>query len=76
MRTREEHLEWCKEQARPYLRRGELEKAVVRFVGDMLAHEETAIPTEGALAQLTVFALIKSTEGNHEFIERYIEGFR
>lgn len=74
--TREEHLKFCKERARVYLHRGDLPNAVSSFMSDMDKHPETKIPTEGALAQLTMFALMRCAQGDYDFIERYIEGFR
>jgi hypothetical protein len=41
MRTRDEHLEWCKERARVYLDRGELLDAVTSMGSDLDQHPET-----------------------------------
>lgn len=76
MRTREEQLEWSKERAREYLRKGDLANAMGSFMSDMDKHPETKIPTEGALAQLTYFALLSAGRGDYDFVSRYIEGFR
>ena len=76
MRTREEHLEWCKARARVYLDDFDLGNAWASFVSDMNTHAETRIPTKGALADLTLLCMLKVTEGDHDFVRRYIEGFR
>jgi hypothetical protein len=40
MRTREEHLNWCKERALEYLERGDCDNAIVSMMSDMSQHEE------------------------------------
>ena len=74
--TREERLESCKVLARPYLHAGNLADAVSVFMIEMNRHKDTEIPTQGALADLTMFALVAAGRGDFDFVERYIEGFR
>jgi hypothetical protein len=76
MRTREEHLAWCKARALEYLDQFEIANALTSFMSDMEKHEETKIPTEGALADLTLLALYRAADNDYDFIRRYIEGWR
>ena len=73
-RTREEHIEWCKQRAREYLAQGELLNAVTSMMSDLEKHPETK--SLGAMAALGVFAAMRAQESDEDFVRRYIEGFR
>ncbi len=67
--TREEHLDWCKQRAREYLKHGDVPNAVTSMMSDMSKHPETAI--HPALSMLGLMA----AQGGIEDARRYIEGF-
>ena len=41
MKTRSEHLEWCKQRAIEYLKDGNISEAFASFQSDMTKHPET-----------------------------------
>ena len=71
MRTRAEHLEWCKQRAREYLEKGDATNAVTSMMSDIQKHPETEV--RGILALLGVQT---AANGDLEGARRYIEGFR
>jgi hypothetical protein len=75
MRTREEHLEWCKERAREYLDRGDLANAVASMGSDMDKHPETRMAGE-KMGMLMDVAMIRLTEGDVQGVRDLVEGFR
>lgn len=75
MRTRAEHIAWCKERAHEYVRQGDLVNAVASMASDMDQHPETASTATGAIATLTVMAGLQAAQGDHEAVIRYIDGF-
>jgi hypothetical protein len=75
MRTREEHLEWCKERAREYLDRGDLANAVASMGSDMDKHPETRMAGE-KMGMLMYVAMIRLTEGDVQGVRDWVEGFR
>jgi len=75
MRTREEHLEWCKERAREYLDRGDLANAVASMGSDMDKHPETRMAGE-KMGMLMYVAMIRITEGDVRGVREWVEGFR
>jgi|HubBroStandDraft_5_1064220.scaffolds.fasta_scaffold277952_2 hypothetical protein len=75
MRTREEHLEWCKERAREYLDRGDLANAVASMGSDMDKHPETRMAGE-KMGMLMYVAMIRLTEGDVQGVRDLVEGFR
>ena len=76
LRTREEHLTWCKQRALEYLNRGQLVDAVTSMMSDLDKHEETKQKPGSALSMLGVFTALEANKGNRESVRRYIEGFR
>ncbi len=72
MRTRQEHLEFCKERALEYLDRGDIANAITSMLSDLNKHEETRSSgkTMASLGMLYVM--------NHDSLNarRFIEGFR
>jgi hypothetical protein len=75
MRTRAEHLEWCKQRAREYLDRGDLANAVASMGGDMDKHPETRMAGE-KMGTLIYVAMFRITEGDVQGVREWIEGFR
>jgi hypothetical protein len=73
MRTREEHLEWCKQRAREYLDAGDLENAVVSMGSDLSKHPETNVATNGVLMMV---AMLYLTDRDATGVRRWVEGFR
>jgi hypothetical protein len=71
MRTREEHLEWCKERAREYLDAGDLLNAVTSMGSDLDKHPEL-----GCNAYLLMLGALDAQNGEREKVRRWVEGFR
>lgn len=74
MRTRDEHLEWCKQRAREYLDRGELADAVASMGSDLDKHPDTR-GGPGHIALLNL-AMLYITNHDAQGVRRWIEGFR
>jgi hypothetical protein len=72
-RTREEHLEWCKQRAYRYWREGNLVEAVSSMGSDLNKHEATRT---NANPYLILLAGMYATNGDSEGVRRWIEGFR
>lgn len=72
MRTREDHLEWCKQRAREYLARNDLMNAVTSMLSDLQKHSSTAFKP-GTLDLLGMHAIMS---GDPQTVQRFIEGFR
>ena len=75
MRTREEHLEWCKQRAREYLDRGELADAVASMGSDMDKHPETRMAGD-KMGTLMYVAMFRIVEGDVQGVRDWVEGFR
>jgi hypothetical protein len=75
MRTREEHLEWCKQRAREYLDAGDLANAVASMGSDIDKHPETRL-TGAAMGTLVYVAMLRITEGDVRGVREWVEGFR
>lgn len=71
MRTREEHLEWCKERARAYLVDHDTRNAVTSMLSDMSKHPETLSAGE-AMASFGIFVMMQS---DLQMASKFIEGF-
>jgi hypothetical protein len=72
MRTRDEHVEWCKQQARPYLDRGDIENGISSMMSDMMKHDET----RGTAVRMAILALHYITKGDIREARHFVEGFR
>lgn len=72
MRTRDQHLEFCKVRAREYLNDGDLMNAVTSMMSDLDKHPETKV-NNATLLMLGVFAV---NSGDPREVSRFIEGFR
>lgn len=75
MRTREEHLQWCKDRALEYYNDGELLNAVTSMMSDLKKHPDTAKLAEGVLAALGLVAASQAQAGNAKLVRDYIVGF-
>lgn len=73
MQTRDEHLQWCKDRAMEYVKRGELLGAITSMMSDMEKHPETKL--KPALTQLGMFAAMQAQKGDRDAVERFILGF-
>jgi hypothetical protein len=72
MKTREEHLAWCKERALEYADRGDLKNAVASMGSDLNKHPETAASSKGPLLLLGMKHVIDEDAVG---VRRWIEGF-
>ena len=70
MRTRADHLKWCKERAHEYLAKGEVRDAVASMMSDLTKHPE--LGCSGILGMLGIQA---AASGDIETARRYIDGF-
>ena len=73
MKSRDEHLEFCKKRAHAYAERGELLDAVTSMLSDMEKHDETKL---GLRSPLATAALMWAAAGDHANVVRWIDGFR
>ena len=73
MKTREEHLQWCKNRALEYVNAGDLNGAVASMLSDLSKHEGTKSSSQGICAQLGMFTLMDHPTS--EKITKFIEGF-
>jgi hypothetical protein len=73
MKTRSEHLEWCKNRAYRYWREGDLANAVVSMMSDLDKHEATR---SQSVPYLMVLGGMYASEHDHEAVRKWIEGFR
>lgn len=71
MRSREEHLAWCKQRALTYLDKGDVKEAVTSMMSDLDKHPETRHAGEA----MTYFAFFVIMQNSHADARRYIEGF-
>lgn len=71
-KTREEHLDWCKQRAIEYAERGDLDQALNSFWSDIGKHHET-MNYSMVLFQL---GIIHVKERNKRQMIEYINGFR
>jgi hypothetical protein len=70
--TRAEHLQWCKDRALEYARRGDVKNAVASMCSDLTKHPETANHSGGALG---VMLLVNGHMQNQQKVVEWIEGF-
>ena len=75
MRTRQEHLQFCKDRAMEYVNSGDLVNAVTSMMSDLTKHPETEKSSTGALAMLGMLALQQAQRNDRAGVERYILGF-
>jgi len=72
MRTRAEHLEWCKDRAQEYLLEGDVVNAITSMLSDIQKHPETKLKNGHVLFQLGMMII---SEGDIRRAAGFIEGF-
>lgn len=72
MRTREEHLAWCKQRALEYLDAGKLEEVVASMASDLNTHPGTRVGTDVMLR----VGLLYVDQGDPARLRMWVEGFR
>jgi Tfp pilus assembly protein PilF len=72
MRSREEHLQWCKQRALNYLDQGDIDNAVAAMTSDLSKHPEME-PLNWALISL---GMIYVAQQDRDGARRWIEGWR
>lgn len=70
--TREEHLQWCKERALEYVRRGEINNAITSMGSDLSKHPETK---NHPGITIGVGLLMIGSLSTQRDAERFIKGF-
>jgi hypothetical protein len=71
MRTRDEHLAWCKERAREYLDNGDVLQGVTSMLADLNKHPDT----RGVSAKMSVLGLFYIMNHDLAGARRFVEGF-
>jgi hypothetical protein len=72
MKTREEHLAWCKQRALEYIDRGEIQEGITSMMSDMNKHEETRAP---ALDKLALMMLMSGQLNSVHEARKFINGY-
>ncbi len=72
MRTREEHLEWCKQRAREDLDRGGVADAIATMCTCLVQHPDF----EGIVEKMTPIGLFYAMNNDLDGARRFVEGFR
>ena len=72
MRTREEHLAWCKERALAYLADHDVRNAITSMLSDLGKHPECA----GAGEKMALFGMMIIRDYSVDDARKFIEGFR
>lgn len=72
MRSRAEHLAWCKSRAHEIADQGDCEGAVASMASDINKHEETRMDS-ATLALLSMSVLMGSPD--RERVKHWIDGF-
>ena len=74
MRTRQEHLEFCKQRAMEYVEQNDLLNAVTSMMSDLTKHPETKSIGD-TLNGLGLLAAMQAQQGDRDAVIRYIKGF-
>ena len=72
MRTRAEHMAWCKARALEYVDEGHLAAAVSSMLSDLNKHPDTKDGST-AMALLGLFAVLSKSSVD---VRKFIEGFQ
>lgn len=70
MKTRKEHLDWCKQRALEYVDDGDLVNAVNSMMSDIRKHPET-----NGTWGLMMLGMYDANRGDVEAVRRWINGF-
>jgi hypothetical protein len=71
MRSRTEHLDWCKQRALELLENGDLADAIASMANDLEKHPETKLSNPF----LTLLAMQHVVNADREAVRRWITGF-
>jgi hypothetical protein len=71
MKTRDEHLQWCKDRALEYLDAGDVQNAIASMMSDLRKHEETKSYNQF----IEQMGLAVALSGDRVQARRWIEGF-
>jgi hypothetical protein len=71
MRSRSEHLQWCKDRALEYWRAGDLTNAIMSMGADLEKHDETHCDP-----YMLMLGGMYATSRDSDGVKRWIEGFR
>lgn len=71
-KTRQEHMDWCKNRALEYLERGDQKNAWGSMVSDLGKHPETA---GHPAIQLGMMLVMSGNMNSCEEVRKFIEGF-
>jgi hypothetical protein len=74
VKTREEHLAWCKQRALEYIDRGQVNEGLTSMMSDMRKHPETESKS-GALDQLTVGLMMIGALSTPDQARKHINGY-
>jgi hypothetical protein len=69
LKTRQEHVNWCKQRALEYVEQGDMKNALSSITSDLGKHPETR-----NMAQFCVMVGLPET-ASKERMKRFIEGF-
>lgn len=72
MKTREEHLAWCKQRALEYIDKGDINEGIASMMSDMNKHDETRSP---ALQQLAAMMLLTGQLNSVHEARKFINGY-
>jgi len=72
MRTREEHIEFCKMRAREYLDRGQIKEGVTSMMSDLNKHEDT----RSAGKSMAMLGMLCMMQNDMAGARRFVDGFR
>ena len=69
MKTRSEHLQWCKDRAMAYVNDDDNNQAFASFMSDMRKHDETATHMALELGTMLMFGgLLKTSQQMKDWI--------
>lgn len=69
MRTREEHLQWCKDRANQYLNQNDISQGISSMLSDMSKHPET----DTEFCKVLGFEALMSNDLNKA--KKFVNGF-
>lgn len=72
MRTRNEHLDWCKTRALEYVDSNDIDQAMASMLSYLGKHPETVThPGKALMASLRLAGHLKTTQSMRDFIEGF-----
>ncbi len=70
MRTRQEHLQWCKQRALEYVDRNDINNAIASMLSDLRKHPELA--EAAAIAPMLMLVIDRNSQDS---VRNFITGF-